>query len=741
MGFFLRILPYSKVFQSGQVFLFAQDPHYHLRRLLIALSHQGNLPVYDSYSGFPDGLYCFWSNLYEYSILWAYYILHYFKGTIQLETLVAFSPVVWGILTLIPFYLLMKVVFEHRVALLSVFLCCLLPGHIYQTLLGRADHYGCDGFFPMYMFYFFIRGLRVEDSHKSLAYGLLCGICITLSWLTWPGSTIFFGILLVCMGGVLYQSSQEHSLARLYPLFFMILLSCFISLYPVGAGSYFGRQGQIRYDAISWFQLIFMGASIILLSFIWIYQKTAADTPQHLRPVKIILITITLLLIGLITISPSIHQSLTAGLGWVFKTDPWLTTITEFQPLFISMGVFSDFRALAYFGYMAYLAPVVLLFFIVKWYREEGITTSRMIFIIFSICFLFLGYNQSRFSHFMAFPVSGLMAIGLYYWAKQIILGKYLESRYKGILSLLIIFLGTYYCLRPCFAEIRALPDKYAVIPQEWKETLDWIRNSTPATSYLYSPWNQPEYGILAPWITGHWINYYARRPALANGFHTNSDNNKKTMEFFLTEDIREGKAILNQKNIRYVILTDMTPNLQDYARILGQNSRSIVFKTVVNNPQGGTGISFEPTQGYYRLISTRLYLNDGAGLVFASRGCLRLVYEYPGFWDVDNEKISMIKIYEYLPGARLLITGTPYSTVQIGLPIQTNARRKFNYQVSVTLPASGSTIIYLPYSQTGNDYETKATGSYEIKSGTQKLTLSIDEKSVLIGKNYELHF
>jgi len=51
-----------------------------------------------------------------------------------------------GFIIITTAYLLIRRIFNERIALLSLFFISILPGHIYQTLLGRADHYGADPF-------------------------------------------------------------------------------------------------------------------------------------------------------------------------------------------------------------------------------------------------------------------------------------------------------------------------------------------------------------------------------------------------------------------------------------------------------------------------------------------------------------------------------------------------------------------------------------------------------------------
>ena len=44
------------------------------------------------------------------------------------------------------------------------------------------------------------------------------------------------------------------------------------------------------------------------------------------------------------------------------------------------------------------------------------------------------------------------------------------------------------------------------------QETLKWLRDKTPVTSYFQQPRSMPEYGVLAEWGLGAYVDYVAER-------------------------------------------------------------------------------------------------------------------------------------------------------------------------------------------------------------------------------------
>ncbi len=740
LAFLVRILPYQSVFGGKTVNFFAQDPYYHARRIQLALFNNGIIPTYDSYCGYPNGIHCFWSNLYDYSILWTGMVLSGGKPSIWLmETVTAWAPVLWGILSLIPAYLLIREVFDKQTAFLSMILISILPGHIYQTLLGRADHYGADPIFPLFMFYFLIKGIQSSPiSKRRNTYWALSGICLTLSWLTWPGSTIFAGILMgfliLFSWYMLLRSENDESCLAVKTGIIMMGMSL-VSLFPFCATSYWGRQGLFEYDALSWFQLFFLVLSLGILVLLWMNHKLFISL--KIKPYSMIVVDTGLmaLIFGLMFLFlPSIFTGFKSGLGWVAKSDPWLKTITEFQPIYINMGVLSWYRPFAFFSYGILLIPLLYLLLFISWYKQSTLTPFRFWFLLYSGCMIFLGINQTRFSHFFALIVATLLAWGLIKsWdlRNHIPLPHIKLVPFRELIFLILWILGIYGLLKPALIEMKSIPSKYAVVPSDWKTTLEWIKENTPPTNYYLKPYRDPEYTILGPWSTGHWINYISRRPTLSNGFHVNKENNLASMEFYLSESLSEARELLLKKKVRYILLSDLSPNLQEYASILGKNNEPYMFK-IINHPKGGgTQIGFEPTERYDRLVSTRLYLKDGANISDGNPGCFRLVYETPRTWKLQEYEPSIVKLFEFVKGYEIKGYGNPGEMIQVKVPVRTNTNRHFIYQSSLIIPPSGLYRVYLPYSQDSANSAVYATEPYTLLLSHERRQITVSEKQI----------
>lgn len=88
----------------------------------------------------------------------------------------------FGVLTLIPVYLLSKRVFNKRTALIAVFFLAISPYHVFLSRIGTPET--SSGFFLMMSFYLYLRSID-KDSYKDLLVsGLFAGVsfCLCYRW-------------------------------------------------------------------------------------------------------------------------------------------------------------------------------------------------------------------------------------------------------------------------------------------------------------------------------------------------------------------------------------------------------------------------------------------------------------------------------------------------------------------------------------------------------------------------------
>lgn len=318
---------------------------------------------------------------------------------------------------------------------------------------------------------------------------------------------------------------------------------------------------------------------------------------------------------------------------------------------------------------------------------------------------------------------------------------------------------------------------------QDWYESLKWLRENTPTPSLDYYslyqepgidpktgkilPYDYPDdsYGVLARWDKGHAITYYSQRMAVSNPFHQGigkKDSAGQVLElgdgvFFLETNEKTAINYLDQLKVKYLI-TD-----SDYAH------PDILFKQMVKWVQKELkgyeeeDIGDGPSRFDNSMIA-RLHLLDGRGtstererenktlkFEIIPLDHFRLVYESDtsasaGFFKYSEEdNIKMVKIFEYIKGAKIIGETSLSQEVSILTEITTNQGRKFLYEKK-TIVKDNKFEFVVPYSTFGE--EGRLAGQtqfavfaqpYKVKIGNREIEVSVSEEEILEGKTIKL--
>ncbi len=355
------------------------------------------------------------------------------------------------------------------------------------------------------------------------------------------------------------------------------------------------------------------------------------------------------------------------------------------------------------------------------------------------------------------------------------------------------------------------------VIPGDWIESLQWLNASSPDPGIDYfgqydrRTYSAPagSYGVMAVWDAGHWITFFARRPAITNPFQDNLGGPRGTATFFLSDNESEATAILEAYQGRYVI-TDAGMAVDRFTNLVPWESGSVDISHYIKwflVPEAGNRLHLEKIHmyddGYFQTMVVRLHTFDGSmtdpttaeytryeirlptaqesadatgysrvitdektvavsgldaatplvpegeDLLPTTYAALystmpdkpvqkvpalrqyRLIHEsdhntsavpFPESGPVELQGIKMVKIFEYVKGARISGTGI------IELPLVTNTGRTFVYRQE----SSGGEFV-VPYSTQGNPYDVRATGPYHI-AGTSRF-INVTEEDVTGGR------
>jgi asparagine N-glycosylation enzyme membrane subunit Stt3 len=105
---------------------------------------------------------------------------------------------------------------------------------------------------------------------------------------------------------------------------------------------------------------------------------------------------------------------------------------------------------------------------------------------------------------------------------------------------------------------------------------------------------------VLAPWSMGHLLLFEAELPVVANNFGYGFLD---SIRFFLAESEEDALAIARRHRVRWIVVTDLVPRMNDYASYIGKPA-----------PLEPEAAGMSPTAAYFRTLQSRLYDFDGKG-------------------------------------------------------------------------------------------------------------------------------
>lgn len=168
-------------------YLVGLDPYYYFRQAR-EIIHQGFLNSPDLFRNPPFGV--------EKSFDLFPYVMAYWSKFLGLfgisqEMAHIIYPPLFMVLSLIPLYLFLKNVLSKQIAFLSILFLSIIPGYLFRTSAGFADHEALAMFFFFSALYLFGKGLDFK-SNKKYIYGVGAGIATFLLAASWSGYAFIF---------------------------------------------------------------------------------------------------------------------------------------------------------------------------------------------------------------------------------------------------------------------------------------------------------------------------------------------------------------------------------------------------------------------------------------------------------------------------------------------------------------------------------------------------------------------
>ncbi|MEW6358587.1 MAG: STT3 domain-containing protein [Planctomycetota bacterium] len=745
-----RALEYGAVFPQGRLWPLEVDPFYHMRRIWMTVEHYPRVgPFFDYYMAYPLGGVIIWPPLFDFTIVTLAMVVGLGRPTAWIveHTAALFPPIV-GAATILPIYFVAKRLFGRRCALLSSAIAAVLPASISISVVGRIDHHVLEVFLSTC---FLLAMMKAVGGSRSAAW--MAGVLLGLAFLTWHGASVFVAIT-VCFFAVeaigRYYTAEDTK--ALFGAVLRVLAAALVFLlpyarYPLWMDSTLLGDAPLEDPPQPYMGLSRFHAGFVLLSLAFVCYGYALAGWFRRRNRGRLLFGLAFLGLPLLVVvvlgACGLLGASRAVLDYIGQGDPWLSMVAECQPLFFRMGIFEASFAEVSFGYGIYAFPIAVLLILLRLRRDAPAGRERVLFVVWTLAFSCLVFAKKRFIGEFAV----CLAIALSYLIVEAAAGvrRIGESRPKarwilGAVLACALFLAalpaaSYFI--PLSERLHKAAPRFRTMPDCYREAMDFLREQTPQTSYYEEPTRKPEYGVLAEWRCGEWIQCMGRRPVTANCMGTHLGRGgpfRDSARFLFLEEESEAAALLKRSEVRFVMTAYLAKNLLICHKIAGVDlSPYAAMRTE------GAKLILSPTRGYFRTIGSRLHERDGSafrmeetGEALPALGRLRLIYEGARDEEVNAAwNIPSLKIFEFVEGAKLRGRAQPGASVAASVDVITNRGRTFRYIALTSAAEDGSFALVAPYSTTGCPYRTQAVTSYTISSGTASLALEVPEEAL----------
>jgi asparagine N-glycosylation enzyme membrane subunit Stt3 len=612
LGAALRLHTRASATRGDTVVPLDSDSAYHMRRARFAAASFPRTILFDPLMNFPTGGVAIWPPLFDLALA-APARLADGAGASPAAVArgAAWVPVGLAIVSIALAGFLGRFLYGPVPGAAAALFVALCPGHVLWSQYAHTDQHAAESACGLAVLLAFLKCREDPESPRGPRREAAAGLLLAIAVLTWQGA-IYWGAILA-LSLVLERLREPHSVARAaaWTLAFPAALTA------LATAAWWSAAGvphpPLTYVSFGFFQPLFLaamagGVAAIDLVIATLRREPARDDARRLIAALVLTGSLVATLpfaraLVSATLNGVLYSAGTTSevpgaspMGYVSYPKNWLHGIFEARPLF------ADGPGLAWRQLSAafFLAPLVVLAWIARAVRGES-PRIHVALAVWGSVTLFLAVSQ-RLDVYYAAPLAALALIEA---------ARTAASRLPSRPALAAAAAG----LLLAWPMQRGLADELATtyVPgSDFLDTLARLREKTAAASSLdaYDPrlLGPPPFppalanaeAVLAPWSAGHWILYGAERPVVANNFGYGFLD---SIRFFLTDSDAEAFAIAKRRRARWILTTDLTPRLNDYASYLEKPP----FFT-------GEGRERKVAPAYFATLQARLYEFDGQG-------------------------------------------------------------------------------------------------------------------------------
>ena len=253
IAFAARLLYWNNVFQDGQVLFFADDGHYHMRRIQLIIAHFPRAPMFDSYVNYPEGAYCIWPPLFDFGVALLALMAGLGHPSVRLiEVLAVFVPPALGALTLLPVFLIARSLAGPVAGILAAFMLALMPGHVIYSIVGRVDHHVAEALLLACAWWFFSSAFSAQAG-ASVKCFLLAGLFLGALFLTQSASAVYAAPLFLCVVAQCLACPDADSVSRKARHAGLAFALAALMVLPFAASAPVRSSADTPFLGLSWF--------------------------------------------------------------------------------------------------------------------------------------------------------------------------------------------------------------------------------------------------------------------------------------------------------------------------------------------------------------------------------------------------------------------------------------------------------------------------------------------------------
>lgn len=386
----------------------ALDPHLFLRYATYIVEH-GKLFTLDLMRNYPLGFNTSMEvPLLPYIIAYLYKFLHFFNPLMTIAKADILYPVIAFSIALIFFFLLVKRLFDWKIALLSSFILSVLPAFLYRTMSGFSDKEAAAIMFMFMVYYFFVVGYQSKKPTINLIFGTLAGIATGLTGLVWGGVGFIFMILGMFAFVEILLNKFKRSDFYTYTswVIFTVLISVIYGRFTILS---FIVSFNSSLMVISFFMAI-VDYLLFKLDLLKIKEKIKRKYPIGIA--NLVISSLFIAIIISVIFKPTFFiEKINGMLNSLFYPlrDRWALTVAESHEPYIS-DWFSNFSKK--YVWLFILSSTLLVYNSIKGLKRNNRIKISILYLAFIVSFIFSRYSRSSPILNGATPLSKFMYLG-----------------------------------------------------------------------------------------------------------------------------------------------------------------------------------------------------------------------------------------------------------------------------------------------------------------------------------------